>query len=209
MELIDRRGILSGLSAFHPRLRRLILLMLTTVAITGIVYRIFISPYCGIATLYQYPAAMDLIAIGCVARLKRPDHISRRGATILATAGLAVMAIVWFSLSVTRNKVFGPTIVAVGTSLVMVAAKFLTLGERRNGWLSFFGRHSYELYLLHSVILSLSFWAVGPLASLPLIWVALYVLACSLLAWTLAKYFSEPANRWIRVHLKPVSVNPP
>jgi peptidoglycan/LPS O-acetylase OafA/YrhL len=184
------------------RNRRMIMLVLIAVAISGVLYRASVAKSDGLNTLYQYPSAVDLIAIGCVARIVRPEHLGSKAAAFLTTVGLMVLAIDYFTISVPQNLIFGPTVAAISASAVLIASKFLTNRARRSGWLSFLGRHSYELYLFHRVILFLSLAALGPLFSLLLPWVVPYVLVCSLLAWALAKYFSDPANQWIRTHLQ-------
>ena len=69
------------------------------------------------------------------------------------------------------------------------------------GW---FGRHSYELYLFHIVLLAgmqeLPMHRAIPEGLKP--WLFLVFLALSaLIAWVIARFYSEPMNRGLRARL--------
>jgi peptidoglycan/LPS O-acetylase OafA/YrhL len=80
---------------------------------------------------------------------------------------------------------------------------------RSTGWLRWFGRNSYEIYLTHMfviwplVILYQHFGITAKAAAgLFLITTAL----SGLLGWTVARFYSEPLNRWLRMKLVPNKV---
>jgi peptidoglycan/LPS O-acetylase OafA/YrhL len=103
------------------------------------------------------------------------------------------------------HGIFGASFVAGGTALFLLGAAGAPAGwsarSRVAGAVRWFGRHSYELYLFHIVVLGLMRTvlprgAVGD-AWKPL-WLALFLALSALLAWLVARFFSDPGNRSLR-----------
>ena len=100
------------------------------------------------------------------------------------------------------HSVFGATAIGLGTALVLIGAGGGSAGQSRlGGMVRWFGRHSYELYLFHIIVLglmrtALPRGAVGD-AWKPL-WLALFLALSALLAWLISRLFSDPANSKLR-----------
>jgi peptidoglycan/LPS O-acetylase OafA/YrhL len=152
-----------------------------------------------------YLACFDAIALGCIAALlARRWQPQGKRAVLLRVAGVVALASVYL-WGIRGHESFGFTAVAVVTALLLVASP---VGQHR-AWLSFWpvrglgwlGRHSYELYLFHIIVLAvmrnitdrehLSY-------ALRLPWLLVFLLASALLAAVVSRYFGEPMNRWIR-----------
>jgi peptidoglycan/LPS O-acetylase OafA/YrhL len=69
--------------------------------------------------------------------------------------------------------------------------------------IAWLGRHSYELYLFHIIILAGMRNLLKPVntALLRAGYFALFLALSVLVAWAIARYYSEPLNGWIRGRL--------
>ncbi len=160
--------------------------------------------------LYANTSCFDAIAMGCLAGLlARPGVFGEWRALALQGTCLAGMCAVFFAGSIGANAVWGPS------AMALAAAGFLWAeGSRRDGagwarerWyapICFLGRHSYELYLFHIVVLAgMRNWIdrseLPATARWP--WFVLFVAVSSVLAWGVARWFGDPANRWLRSKL--------
>jgi peptidoglycan/LPS O-acetylase OafA/YrhL len=156
----------------------------------------------------SYLGGMDAIALGCITalfvarrRLRRPFPLAIGAvgtAVLIFILGFSVQAYSW---GLDRNGL-DMTIVALGTCLVIVAAAqtewrsprlfipFLLLGQR-----------SYEVYLTHMFVVFAFFHvflAAGkPMRAIPALFTTVIVFAC-LLGELVARFYSEPMNRWLR-----------
>jgi len=157
---------------------------------------------------YSYLAGMDAIALGCLTalfvarrRLSRPS---------LLTMGSVGTALLIFSLGFSlRGYSWGlggnglnMTILALGTCMVIVAAAqthwrspriltpFLILGQR-----------SYEIYLTHMFVVFTFFHLFlmegNPMWAVPALFTAVILFAV-LFGEFVARFYSEPMNRWLR-----------
>jgi peptidoglycan/LPS O-acetylase OafA/YrhL len=165
----------------------------------------------------SYLAGMATIATGCLAAVVTAAW-SRRGNVRLwmlwtmqafGWAGILLIA-VWPKLP--GMKMLGKsgtddTLLGLAASLVMIATTLR--GMRGTVWtapLRWFGRHSYEVYLSHEFIVMLAidvvFARLYPHGGAPRGVVATFVVGIVLgtapLGWALARWFSEPMNRWLR-----------
>ncbi|HTJ30915.1 MAG TPA: acyltransferase [Acidobacteriaceae bacterium] len=160
-----------------------------------------------IESLYGYLACFDAIAMGCgVAVLVRRVRIGPLLRSLLQAAAMAWMLWVFLRAGIDSVPVWGPTMMAVGAALFLFAegagldlaagpADRFTLPIR---WL---GRLSYELYLFHIVLLALLQNYVnrhGITESAKLVWFAVFLAASALVAWGMARWYSEPMNGWLR-----------
>lgn len=157
--------------------------------------------------LYGYLACFDAIAMGCsvavLARRVRISNVARNGVQAIA---MAWMLWVFLRAGIDSVPVWGPTLMAVGAAVFLLAegavrderASVVDRATRPVGW---FGRLSYELYLFHIVLLALlQTWVDRHAVSegVKLAWFAAFVAASAVVAWAMARWYSEPMNRWLR-----------
>ena len=155
-----------------------------------------------------YLACFDAIALGCLAALlARRWQLQGMRAVLLRVAGVAALASVYL-WGIRGHESYGFTAIALLTALLLVASP---MGQDRT-WLSrwpvrglgWLGRHSYELYLFHIIVLAfmrnttdrehLSY-------ALRLPWLLVFLLTSAVLAATVSRYVGEPMNRWVRSRL--------
>lgn len=162
----------------------------------------------------SYLAGMASIALGCltayvVERLSHRD-VRTLWLRVVETAGWAGILLIaiwprWPFMRVLGKSGTDDALLALSVCLVMAAA---TLRRKRGSWwsapLRWFGRHSYELYLSHEfiIIAGVALYARrfphGASRGIVAAFVIGMLLATAPLAWALARWFSEPANRWLR-----------
>lgn len=152
-----------------------------------------------------YLANFDAIAMGCLVAMLM-TRFTMAGAKARLVRMLAGAGIVFFYLrGIEHHEVSGFSLVAFCTALYLVAsvrdqaASFAS--SRATAFVRWFGRHSYELYLFHIVVLALcrNVWdrkTLPEAAWAP--WFALYIAVSALVAMLVARYVSEPANQAIR-----------
>ena len=162
----------------------------------------------------SYLAGIASIALGCLTAYL-VDRLSQRSmrtaglriAEIAGWAGILLIAI-WPRWTITRTLGRSGTddaLLALSVCLVMAA---VTLRRKRGShWsapLRWFGRHSYELYLSHEFIiiagvaLYARYYPHHSSRSIIAMFVIAMLLLTAPLAWVLARWFTEPANRWLR-----------
>jgi peptidoglycan/LPS O-acetylase OafA/YrhL len=155
-----------------------------------------------------YLASFDAIAMGVlVAFLASRHRIDGLRAKWLRIAG-GLGLVVFYLRGIEGHEVSGFSLVAFCTALYLAGsvrddrASFAT--GRWTALVRWFGRHSYELYLFHIVVLALArnAWDRNELpAAAWLPWMLLYVGLSALVAMVIARGLSEPANRAIRGRL--------
>jgi peptidoglycan/LPS O-acetylase OafA/YrhL len=159
--------------------------------------------------MYGYLACFDAIAMGCLAALLA-QHMAlagnrRRALRIMAGAALVVV----YLRGIDEHKVFGFSLIALASATFLFAAA----DDRAPGWttgrataaLRWMGRHSYEIYLFHIIVLGLmrnvlSKDQLGYGARLP--WMLLFLALSFACAAFVSRYVSEPANRAIRTRFR-------
>lgn len=161
---------------------------------------------------YSYLGGMDAIALGCLTALAlRQRRLKPSTLLVLAGAGGALM--IWclgFSATVSRfglNRAgVGMTVLALGTCMLIAAAAqtqmHLPLAFTP---LLAYGRRSYEIYLTHMFVVfaCFNFFMTRTTRSLRLIpWLfAITILLAGALGELVGRFYSEPANRWLRARL--------
>lgn len=189
--------LLLPLSCRLLRQRHWIMLLCGAAIVAGPVYRSLHADN-EIDFMYGYLACFDAIAIGCLTALLtqhwRPG--ARAGQRLRWTAGLALAAL--YVRGIGGHEVFGFSAIALASAAFIVGA---TAGQAasqgRPGPLHWLGRHSYELYLFHIIVLAamrnvVDKAGLGYSERLP--WLALFLAATALAAALVARCVSEPAN---------------
>ena len=154
--------------------------------------------------MYGYAACFDAIAFGVLAALCAQRRTLPRYAPALA--GLAVVAIVVVYLrGIGGHEAWGFTQIAVATAGLLfftsAGAGRALASARALAPLRWAGRHSYELYLFHIVVLAvmrdvLPRNQLGYAYKLP--WLAVFIAVSALVAAVVARHVSEPANAALR-----------
>ena len=157
--------------------------------------------------LYAYPACFDAIAFGCLAALLYPRITVTKisGMLIRWIAGVGLAAS--YFAGIDGHEVFGFSLISLCSAGLLLDAFAAGAAARYSPgrivrWL---GRHSYELYLFHIILLALirdriPKASLAPAYKLPLFIVFLALSA--LLAGVMARCFADPVNARLRTALK-------
>ena len=157
---------------------------------------------------YSYLGGMDAIALGCLTAIAcSRNTIARR--VIWVLAGLGTVLVLFILVLSNLARAWGltrcgldMTILAIGSCMVIAAA-----AETR--WKSprvilpliTLGRRSYEVYLTHMFVVFTLFGlfksAGLPLGAVPALFIGV-ILISGLMGELVARFYSEPMNRWIR-----------
>lgn len=178
-----------------------------------------------VAYLYAYAACFDAIAVGvlCALAARRWPAGIRLARWVAPASGALLVAI--YGVGFAEHPVAGFSALAAAAAVLIWASRPL-VAPRRDGaaadtrvaaWrdralavtapLRWWGRHSYELYLFHIVLLAglRLVWTrqtIGHDARLPLL--LAFLAASSLLAAGVARGVSDPLNRrcraWLQAH---------
>jgi peptidoglycan/LPS O-acetylase OafA/YrhL len=192
---------------FLGRGKRLVLLLVTFVVLGPFARTIFAhgNP---VWQEYSYLGGMDAIALGCLtALLVSRRSLSRRVIFIFLGAGLTLMIFCLGAgpqamMSAVERRGLDMTVLAVGACLIIaVAAQTKWQAPRLFSPLLAYGRRSYEIYLTHMFVVFACFnlfvSAEKPLRLVPLLFLVVVVLSGAL-GEVVARFYSEPVNRWLR-----------
>jgi peptidoglycan/LPS O-acetylase OafA/YrhL len=159
---------------------------------------------------YSYLGGMDAIALGCLAAIfisHRP--LTRRLTQALFGIGLTLLVFcLCFEDQVVQSGLekvgLNMSVLAVGACmLIAAAAESKWRAPRFSSPLLAYGRRSYEVYLTHMFVVFAFFdlfvMEGKPIRMIPVLFL-LSILVSGVLGEVIAKYFSEPANRWLRAH---------
>ncbi len=157
---------------------------------------------------YSYLGGTDAIAMGCITALLLRDRVlTHRVLQIITVVGFALL-ILCLCFSRTVGKL-GLDDAGLGMTLVGLGACLLIAAAAQTGWhvprllnpVLTYGRRSYEVYLTHMFVVLEGFnWFVArgaTLRSVPALFAATILLA-GLLGELVGRFYSEPANRWLR-----------
>jgi peptidoglycan/LPS O-acetylase OafA/YrhL len=165
---------------------------------------------------YSYLGGMDAIALGCLTALFLNGRTLTRSFLIALTAAGSALLILCLGFSIEAyrlgldNAGLGMTWIAFGTCMLLAAAAQTRWQMPRllNPILAY-GRRSYEIYLMHMFVVFACFNLFmqhgHPLRLVPLLFVAVIALA-GLLGHIVGRFYSEPANRWLRARKVPEAV---
>jgi peptidoglycan/LPS O-acetylase OafA/YrhL len=155
--------------------------------------------------MYGYLACFDAIAMGCLtALLAQRISLTRSTARAIRVGSLIALAIVYLR-GIQGNEVVGFSIIALASAAFLFGANDASalkpLARTLFRPLRWLGRHSYEVYLFHIIVLALmrnllSRDDVSYDTRLPLL--CLFVALSVVVAALVARYVSEPANMAIR-----------
>lgn len=161
-----------------------------------------------IVALYGYWACFDAIAMGCCVALMPVGRMRREWRLVLQGVAIGAMAVTYLCGPIMRHVVWGVSVMALGTAVLLVCFRIRLEEVRRqeaSSWVSrvirWFGQRSYELYLFHIIVLGvlreyLTRESIGMYAK-PL-WLVAYVAVAALVAGGVFRWFSEPVNRGLR-----------
>jgi peptidoglycan/LPS O-acetylase OafA/YrhL len=158
--------------------------------------------------MYGYAACFDAIALGCLTAVlySRVDLRGRAGRWIRAAAAVGLAAT--YLAGIEGHEVFGFTWIASFTAVLLFNA-FEAAPRRRLApfrLIAWFGRHSYELYLFHIIVLG-AIRDLIPKESLPSVYklplLLVYLALSALTAFCIARGFADPLNGYLRRRLAP------
>ncbi len=159
--------------------------------------------------MYAYSACFDAIAIGCLtAMVVRHVKMSEWRGRVLRWIALVFLASVYLQ-GIDGHEVFGFTLIALASAayLLGAASEAHVPATVALAWhlpvtaIRWLGRHSYEMYLFHIIVLALLRNVLGKeqlTYAVRLPWFLLFVSLSACVAWLVARYVSEPANAAIR-----------
>jgi peptidoglycan/LPS O-acetylase OafA/YrhL len=187
--------------------RLLILLLLAFVAL-GPFGRSVLTHGNAVWREYSYLGGMDAIAMGCLtAAALNGRRLSRAWLWVLGSVGGALLA---FCLVFSRTAyAWIPERTGLYMSIVGLGACMLIAVAAQTAWRSpcvlapllLAGQRSYEIYLTHMFLVIAGFalfvGAGKPMAGVPFLFVAV-IAAAVLLGEVVARFYSEPVNRWLR-----------
>lgn len=187
---------------------KLLVLFLLTFVVLGPFARTVFTSGNPVWREYSYLGGMDAIALGCLTALfVSHRHLSRPLLRTLLGLGLVLMV---FCLSCEpqvrslglEKSGLSMSILAVGACLVIAAAaKTRWQAARAFRPLLAYGRRSYEVYLTHMFVVfalfNLFVMAGHPMHLVPILFLAVIVVS-GVLGELVARFYSEPANRWLR-----------
>jgi len=154
------------------------------------------------ANNYCTTGCMDLLALGCVTAILRPERLRERLSPnarqwlggLLCAAGLANLLYIVLRYHPFDVPIFGALLCGLSAVAVIVAARTMELGRTVSLLLlplSFLGVISYEVYLLHMPV---HIYFVETFK-----WINdWHVLLVLLIAWLVHTGFSEPINQRLR-----------
>lgn len=175
---------------------------LVVVVIYGVVYRLLYG------SITDNAACFDCLSLGCLTAIyvaNRPANVrvGKRVSVLLLIVGTAIF---WATYFAPMNIVFGPTLIAIGSALTLVAITLPTRGTAPKLWsfvtmpIQIIGRFSYEIYLIHMSVLISVLAAVQSEWIMPVIWLELLlsVMLTVMLSFGMGYFISEPANKYLR-----------
>jgi peptidoglycan/LPS O-acetylase OafA/YrhL len=153
--------------------------------------------------LFTNSACNEAIALGALAALAAGRYeglIGSKRSIAILLAGSATVAVAYFTLNGIVHYVVGPSTIAIGTALILFVSRSVSrVGAAAPVFdpLAFLGRYSYEMYLLHMIVIGL-LRPIVPQTLNPFLLFALFMFVTVGLSVLAGRYFSEPLNRAIR-----------
>jgi peptidoglycan/LPS O-acetylase OafA/YrhL len=171
------------------------------------------------ANLFAYFGCFDVMDMGAIAAIaahRWRKNIPLRHIPYLKAVGAALALLAYLFLNVREHPAIGPSVIGVGTALMLYGAARSGAGQRPSTLLGRTGTLSYEIYLFHAIV-QLLLLQIMPRSS----GLGSYVILAAVMAVTylvsagVARVFSKPLNHWIRSRLtagsrdlRPAAVSP-
>jgi peptidoglycan/LPS O-acetylase OafA/YrhL len=155
--------------------------------------------------LYAYFACFDGIAIGCcTALLAHKPRLPVLAKGLPQSLVILAMAFLYLSYPIGQTNSLGVTMMALGTAVLLIGAHH-GRGDgssmRATAGLRWFGRQSYELYLLHLLVLGIMRTIFVPATvggTEKLLLLLVFLLLSAALSQVVARFYAEPLNRLLR-----------
>ncbi|HKV46823.1 MAG TPA: acyltransferase [Candidatus Acidoferrales bacterium] len=155
-----------------------------------------------------YLSCMDAIAIGCIAAMiSQSVKLSPRlRSAILCAGAMLAIFMTMFRTVVLRLGIYrvglDVTLLSLGIALMCIAfAQAKKTGRMEWACLRWFGRNSYEVYLTHMMVILPAVPILGRIdptsRAAPFSYVVM-IFASGAVGAVIARYFSEPLNRYFR-----------
>lgn len=157
----------------------------------------------GLSQTYLWWGTADLIGFGVLVALFAQKVPQLPGgfwsAQAMRAFGGAMIAIVFTTIFINTNLDIGPLLIGMGTSLFLMGNSYIPTSPKKT-WahyalfpIALCGILSYEIYIFHTAIRALALRLIPG-------WEMTYTLTFGIIlfAYALARYFTEPANKYIR-----------
>ncbi|HEY6352305.1 MAG TPA: acyltransferase [Candidatus Angelobacter sp.] len=168
---------------------------------------------------YSYFSCMDGIALGCLAAMLsvKIKFSVKANRALLASGAFLLIFIEVFrhaQASLGLYKVgLDVTVLQVGTALLIIALqqrfeKNAPAGHWSTGWLRWFGRNSYEVYLTHMLVVWPMvgiYFRLHQSPNMAALWFVPITALTGLLGYVVARFYSEPLNGELRRRLPSAS----
>ena len=181
---------------------------------------------------YGYLSCMDGIALGCLAaivggKIRLSDN-GKLMLRVLTLTGVALCLLITVFRGTAARLGFykiglDVTVLELGTALLIIALGlqqqlegnaasgfWKRLNSRSTGFLRWFGRNSYEVYLTHMLVVwpmvGLFFYFHQPINSAPF-WFLVTTALTGAAGYLVARFYSEPLNARLRTRLLPASTS--
>jgi peptidoglycan/LPS O-acetylase OafA/YrhL len=163
--------------------------------------------------MYGYWACFDAIAMGCLTALLAQKFAFGDRTARIVRFGCGIALAVLYVRGIDGHEVFGFTFIALAVAGYLLASAQAPapgpVGEKLTRPIRWLGRHSYEIYLFHIIVLAgmRNFATKATLSygwRLP--WFVLFLFLTAIVAWAVARYVSEPMNAAIRKRFAKTSV---
>ncbi|MDX5930347.1 acyltransferase family protein [Acidiphilium acidophilum] len=156
--------------------------------------------------LYANLACFDAIGVGCLcAMLATRVEIPATVRPLVVALSVLIIVHTWLNGFVDENRIFSFSLISAATGcLILAIANYDNAGWTHSlpvRCVRWFGRHSYELYLFHIIVLAgmrniVPAQVLGYDAQIP--WLILFFIVSSLIAGLAARFIGDPANRNLR-----------